>query len=199
MIASSMSIVQDGWCWLIATIQLSEKMVRKGKREVKACYGSLPKHRMKRKVVTDKRGIQVNPVKLAFLSQDIDPLHPLLPLRIGFECILTPLHLGIARHFPKVHILLEVVSLPVADPLVEMPMNFREQISDGQDPLEVEPSARQAGVVKLDAETPVQRAFDDQRTLLFFGDGSTPSPYFGDADVYWRLRYVTMDLALIKV
>jgi len=81
---------------------------------------------MKREVITDKRGTQVNPVELAFLSQDIDPLHPLLPLRIGFECILTPLHLGIARHFPKVHILPEVVPLPVPDPFVEMPMDFRE-------------------------------------------------------------------------
>ena len=154
---------------------------------------------MKREVITDKRGIQVNPMELALLSQDIDPLHALLPLRIGFECILTPLHLGIARHFPKIHILLEVVFLPVADPLVEMPMNFREQVSDSQDPLEVEPGARQTGMVKLDPETPVYRAFDDQRTLLFFGDGSAAAPHPGDADIYRRLRYVTMDLAMTQV
>ena len=54
-------------------------------------------------------------------------------------------------------------------------------------------------MVKLDPETPVYRAFDDQRTLLFFGDGSAAAPHPGDADIYRRLRYVTMDLAMTQV
>ena len=53
-------------------------------------------------------------------------------------------------------------------------------------------------MVKLYTEASVHRAFDDQKMLLFFSDGSAVSPQLGDADVDRILCDVTMDLAVTK-
>ena len=93
-----------------------------------------------------------------------------------------------------IHILLEIVHLPGPNAVVEMPMKFREQVADGRGLLELDGTS-QSGMIKYNAETPVQCAFYDQRTLLFAGDGSALAVKHGDAGIAWVLRYIVIDLA----
>lgn len=124
--------------------------MRKGKTR----YRSLSKYHTKREVVTGMWGIQVNPTEFAFLSQNVDSLHPSVPLPMGIERRSAPLRLGIDRHLVKVPILPEVGHLPRGRPFMEMRMKLLEQVFDHEGPLKIDGTC-QNGMIERDAETSV--------------------------------------------
>lgn len=108
---------------------------------------------------------------------------------------LAPLHLGLDRHSIKVHILLEFGHLPRTRPLAEMRMKLVEQVSDREEPLKLD-GACQNGMIERDAEASVRRAYDDQGTPLFVGDGVVRPRETDGAQV---LREVVMNLVIARV
>jgi hypothetical protein len=126
------------------------KLKSKGERREKARYRSLPEHHTKREVIADRRGIQIDSMELGFLSQNIDPLHSPVPLRVAVERSFASLRLGRDRGLIEAQ-LLEVGLLPGPNPLVEVRMEFREQVSDRRGPMKVD-GIRQTGMIEHDTE-----------------------------------------------
>ena len=92
---------------------------------------SLPECDTECKIITARRGIQLNPLEFAFLSQYVDPLHSLIPLYVRIERSPTSLLLAVDCRRVKLHILLDVGHLPGSSLLVEMCVKLLEQVADG--------------------------------------------------------------------
>ena len=52
----------------LSEIENEGKIEEQGRRREKTRYRSLPEHHTKREVIADRRGIQIDPTELAFLS-----------------------------------------------------------------------------------------------------------------------------------
>ena len=116
---------------------------------------------------------------------------------MAVERSFASLRLGRDRGLIKAQ-LLEVGLLPGPNPLVEVRMEFREQVSDRRGPMKVD-GIRQTGMIEHDAETAMQCAFDDGRALLLGGEGGAAAARVVDAGVDWVIRYIALDLVIARV
>jgi len=138
------------------------------------------------------RSVQFNSTERALLSQNVDPLHSLLPLRVAIVRGLTPLPLAADRRRVEVRVRLELGHLSRPKPLVEMRRELFKEVSDGQGRIALD-GLCQGGVFECDVNFRMwQHAFDDQRMLLC-GRERIADAARDDAGSVWVFRDVVMD------
>ena len=145
-----------------------------------------------------EHGIQFDPTELAFLPQNVDPLHPVPPLLLVIGAGLAPFLLILDRHWIRVHVQLEVGLLPRPKILVEMHMKELDQVLDRQERI-AHDGVYQKGVIEHDAKFgALWCALYDHKILLFGGDWAIDTAG-GDVGSAWVFRDVVMDFGTIEV